>query len=240
LNGIAARFGIPLEALVAANPGVKTAVLSVGSTLIIPTGTTLPAEPPSTPTPLPVLGARCWPEIDGGLWCFALVQNQYSETIENISAQFTFLDAGGQPLASQAAYALLNTLAPGGSMPLAVHFPPSQPADVTVRVQLLTAIRLLPGDARYLPVMLDDTLASMDASGRTARVTGQVILTEAGAAKTLWVLATAFDAAGNVVGLRRWESPSALSADDPVSFDFTVSSVGPPIERVEFLAEARP
>ncbi len=125
-------------------------------------------------------------------------------------------------------------------MPLAVHFPPSLPADVSVRFQLLTAIRLLPGDTRYLPVMLDDTLVSMDASGRTARVSGRVILTGAGTAETLWVLATAFDVAGNVVGLRRWESPSALTTEDPVQFDFLLSSVGPPIERVEFLAEARP
>jgi hypothetical protein len=80
----------------------------------------------------------------------------------------------------------------------------------------------------------------VEASGRTAQATGRVILTEAGTANTLWVLATAYDAAGDVVGVRRWESPSALPVDAPISFDFLVSSVGPAIDRVEFLAEARP
>ena len=125
-------------------------------------------------------------------------------------------------------------------MPLAVHFPPPVQNNVAVHVQVLTAIRLLPGDTRYLPVVPENTLVSMEASGRTAQVTGKVILTGAGTANTLWVLATAYDAAGNVVGVRRWESPSALTADAPVSFDFMLSSVGPGIDRVEFLAEARP
>ena len=91
-------------------------------------------------------------------------------------------------------------------MPLAFHFPPPVQPDVSLRVQVLTAIRLLPGDTRYLPVMLEDTLVSVAASGQTAQVTGDVVLTGAGTASTLWVLATAYDTAGNVVGVRRWDS----------------------------------
>jgi hypothetical protein len=174
------------------------------------------------------------------LWCFALLQNEYSETIENISALFTLLDVNGQELADQVASALLNTLPPGQSLPLAVHFPPPAQANVSVRVQMLTAIRLLPGDTRYLPVMLENTLVNVDASGRTAQGSGRVILIGAGTAKTLWVLATAYNAAGNVVGVRRWESQSPLTADASITFDIMVFSVGPEIDRVEFLAEARP
>lgn len=240
LNGIAERFGVTLEALLAANPGIQSAVLSAGTTLIIPTGNEIPGEPTPTPAPLPVQQARCWSEKDGGLWCFALVQNEYAETLENLSAQFTLLDANGQELVSQAAFALLNTLPPGQSMPLAVHFPPQVQTDVTVRVQVLTAIRLLPGDTRYLPVIPENTLVRVEASGQMAQVTGRVILTSAGTANTLWVLATSYDAAGSLVGVRRWESASALTATAPISFDFLVYSVGPGIDRVEFLAEARP
>ena len=237
---IARRFGVTPEALLAANPGIQPEVLPVGATIIIPTGNVIPGEPTPTPAPLAVQQARCWSETDGGSWCFALVQNEYSETLENLSAQFTLLDANGQELPSQAAFALLNTLPPGQSLPLAVHFPPPVQLNDSVRVQVLTAIRLLPGNTRTLPVMLENTLISVDASGRTAQVTGLVISTGASAANTLWVLATAFDADGNVVGLRRWESPSALTTGTPVAFDFLISSVGPAIDRVEFLAEARP
>ena len=106
--------------------------------------------------------------------------------------------------------------------------------------QVLTAIRLLPGDTRYLPVSLENTLVSVDAGGQSAEVSGLVNLTGTGTANTLWVLASAFDSAGKVVGVRRWESTTALNATAPVAFDFPVSSVGPGIARVEFLAEARP
>jgi len=105
---------------------------------------------------------------------------------------------------------------------------------------LSLAIRLLPGDTRYLPVIPENTLVRVEASGQMAQVTGRVILTGAGTANTLWVLATSYDAAGSVVGVRRWESASALTATAPISFDFLVYSVGPGIDRVEFLAEARP
>lgn len=240
LIGIAGRYGITLEALLAANPAIQPAALAVGATLTIPTGNQVPGEPTPTPALLPVLQAHCWPETDGGSWCFALVQNQYTETLENLSAQFTLLDSDQQPLSDQLAFGLLDILPPGRNMPLAIHFPPPVKANAPVRVQVLTAIRMLPDDTRYLPVMLVDTLVSVGVSGQTAQVTGRVVLTGSGPASKLWVLATAYDAIGNVVAVRRWDSPSALTVNEPVSFDFLISSLGPRIERVEFLTEAKP
>ncbi len=240
LIGIATRYGLTPEALMAANPDIQPASLPVGTILILPTDNWTPVAPTPTPVPIPILQARCWPEMDGGAWCFALLKNDNAETLENLSARFALLDTSGHELASQAAFAYLDILPPAGSMPLAVHFPPPVQAGVLVSAQVLTAIRLLPGDSRYLPVTLDDTLVSLDVSGRTAQVTGKVSLIGTVAANTLWVLATAYDASGNVVGVRRWESSSALAAGAPVSFDFLVSSIGPAIDRVEFLAEARP
>jgi murein DD-endopeptidase MepM/ murein hydrolase activator NlpD len=237
---IAQKAGVTLQALQAANPKVSATALSVGTKLVIPTGAQVPGEPTPTAAPLPVLQAHCWPETTGGLWCFGLLKNTYAETLENISAQFALLDSGGGQIASQVVYGLLDLLPPGAAMPLAAHFIAPVQADATVRVQVLTAIRLLPGDARYLPVRLENTLVSLEAAGQTADLSGRVILTGTGTANTIWVLASAYDAAGNVVGVRRWQSASALTADAPVTFDFPVSSLGPGIARVEFLAEARP
>lgn len=240
LIGIAGRFGITPEVLSAANPGILATALSVGTRLIIPAGNTIPAGPVPTPAPLPVQQARCWTETDRGSWCFAMLSNQVGDTLENISAQFTLLDTGGVELASATSFGLVDILPSGASMPLAVHFPPSGNSEASVQVKVLTAIRLLPGDVRYLPVSIENTLVSLDATGRTAQVSGQVLLNGSGPANSTWVLATAFDALGNVVGLRRWESTSTLAAGTQASFDFQVSSVGPEISQVEFLAEARP
>ncbi len=240
LSSIAGRYGITVESLLSANPGIQPAALTVGTKLVIPAGEAGTAQPIPTAAPLPVLQARCWPEATGGLWCFALLQNDFAETLENISAQVTLVDANGEELATQTVFALLDILPGAKAMPLAAHFPPPVPADADVRVQVLTAIRLLPGDTRYLPVMLENSLVSVDVSGRMAQVSGRVVLTGTGTVNTLWVLATAYDADGNVVGLRRWEFAVPVTAEAPAGFDFQVASVGPAIDRVDFLAEARP
>ncbi len=240
LSAIAGKFHLPVDVLLAANPGIQAGALVVGKTLIIPTGVQTTGVPIPTPAALAMTQARCWPESSGGLWCFALLENDYAETVENISARFTLLDPAGQELAAQTAYGLLDILPAGKSMPLAVNFPAPIRADAQVRAQLLTAVRLLPGDKRYLPVAVENTLVSLDADGRTAQVSGEAVLTGEGTAGKLWILATAFDAAGNVIGLRRWESASELAGGASLKFEFQVSSVGPAIDRVDFLAEARP
>jgi hypothetical protein len=126
-------------------------------------------------------------------------------------------------------------------MPFTAHFPPPAPADVAPRLQVLTAILLLPGEARYLPVALQNILVQMDAPGRTAQVTGQAMPTMLdGQVNILWILGVAYDQSGNVVGVRRWESVSPVAGGVSLPFSFSVSSVGPAIDRVELLVEARP
>jgi hypothetical protein len=240
LSGIAARNQISLEALIAANPGIQLSILSVGTKLIIPPGSTAPGESTPTPVPLNMRQARCWPGTEGGLWCFTLVQNNTAETVENFSVWFTLLSTRGGETPSQVAFAPLDILSPGQSMPIATYFPPPVTTGVSPRVEVQTSIRLLPGDPRYLPVAVQNSLVSVDWSGRSAQVSGQIVMTtRSGTAKNLWLLAVAFDADGNVVGVRRWEAPAALDAGGSLPFNFMVSSVGAGIDHVEFLTEAR-
>ena len=241
LSAIALRFNVTLNALLEANSGVDPNALPIGTVLIIPVGGVVSGEPTPTPAAVTVRQARCWPEASGGLWCFGLVQNEYGTALENLSAQFTLLDPSGNEVASQTAFGLLNILPAGEAMPFTAHFPPPAPADVTPRLQVLTAILLLPGEARYLPVALQNILVQMDAPGRTAQVTGQAMPTMLdGQVNILWILGVAYDQSGNVVGVRRWESASPVAGGVSLPFSFLVSSVGPAIDRVELLVEARP
>jgi len=241
LSGIAARFDVRLDDLIAANPGISPNALPVGTILNIPLGGNTSGEPTPTPVPLAIRQARCWPTADGGGWCFALIQNDYAETIENLSVQFTLLDGSGQEIGSQVAFALLNILPAGRTMPVAAFFPALVPADTVPRAQILSAIRLPADDTRYLPIALQNVLVSVDWAGRTAQVTGQVMpLMLDGQVNTLWILGVAYDAQGNVIGLRRWESTTPVAGGVSLPFDFTVSSLGPPIDRVDLLVEARP
>jgi phage tail protein X len=239
LSAIAARYHVPVEALLAANPGIQAGALVVGKTLVIPTGIQATGVALPTPAAVPVTQAQCYPEAAGGLWCFALLQNAYAETLENLSVQFTLLDSTGQELASQIAYGLLDILPAGRTMPLAAYFPPPAPAGAQVRAQVLTALRLISGEGRYMDAAIENTLVEMDSTGRTASVSGQVVIHGDQVPAGLWVLAAAYDRDGNVVGLRRWEPDQVPTGEEPVRFEFQVSSAGPAIDRVEFLAEVK-
>jgi len=132
-------------------------------------------------------------------------------------------------------------LPPNTSLPLSVFFPPDIPADAKPQAQVLTAIRLLPNDARYLPATLNKMLVQVNADGHSAQVSGLVLSqSQATDASQVWVAATAYDVAGSVIGVRRWESNTALPAGGTLTFEFLLSSIGGRIGRVEFAVEARP
>lgn len=237
ISEIAEKFKIPQADLIAANPDVNPNSLTIGQTLFIP-DPSAPIAAASTPTPIPapVTQANCHPTADSGLWCFALIQNNSADLLENISAQVTLFDENGNQLASQTAYMPLDILQPNTSMPVYIFFA-NQPANAMPQVQLISAMQ---GNASsYLPATLDNTVTQIDWDGRSAQVGGQIYLpAESTAATQVWVAAVAYDKHGTVVGLRRWEG-GALQPGGWLRFDFSVASVGGEIEAVEFFVQAK-
>ncbi|HSB02154.1 MAG TPA: LysM peptidoglycan-binding domain-containing protein [Anaerolineales bacterium] len=242
ISSIALKFGVSMDDLQAANPEISPNAMSVGQVLKIPSDPENPSgEPTPTPASFVIQQIECYPTTDKGMWCFVLAHNDFSESMENVSAQVTLIDSHGTILGSQTALLPLNILPPHTSLPLAVFFPPEIPTDAKPQVQVLTAIRLLPNDERYLPAMVNNTLVQVDAEGHSAQVNGRVLLPEsAKAAQQVWVTGTAYDEAGRVVGVRRWEWSAGLAAGGSLPFEFMVSSLGGKIARVEFAVEARP
>jgi LysM repeat protein len=242
LSGIALKFGVSLDDLVVANPDISPNSMSIGTTLRIPSNpTNLSGDSTPTPVPVPVKQVECYPSADQGMWCLVLIFNDTEGLLENFSAQVTLVDTDGDTLVSMTAISMLNILPPGSALPLMVFFPPVIPADARPIIQMLTGIRLLGDDARYLPASVNNTLVLVDGSGRAAQVTGQVHLPEqARPADLVWVAAVAYDGAGRVVGGRRWESSDGLAPGATLPFAFMVSSLAGEIERVEFAVEARP
>ena len=242
ISSIALKFGVSMDDLQAANPEISPNAMSVGQVINIPSNPENPSgEPTPTPASFTIRQVECYPTADKGMWCFVLAHNDFPDFMENVSAQVTLLDENNTTLASQTALLPLNILPPNTSLPLAVFFPPEIPFDVKPQVQVLTAIRLLPNDERYLPATLNNTLVQVNADGRSARVNGQVLLAEnTNAAGQVWVTATAYNETGRVVGMRRWESDARLSPGESLPFEFMVTSLGGTIESVEFAVEARP
>jgi LysM repeat protein len=233
---LAEQFKISQDELRAANPDVSPNSMSVGTTLLIPDKANALAAA-SSPTPMPVLVTQtiCHPTADAGLWCFALIQNTTPDALENISAQITLLDENNNPLASQTAFMLLDMIPPNTSLPVYVFFP-NTPASASVQVQILSAIQ---SGNHYLPATLNNIITQIDWNGLTAQLSGQVSLpAESTAATQTWVAAVAYDKAGRVVGLKRWDG-GAIQPGGGIPFSFLVSSLGPAIDRVEFVVEVK-
>lgn len=249
LGGIAFNFGVSVAALKTANPTVNPHFLSIGTLLEIPPGGSPPGSTATasaqqaTPTsaPLATGAVNCYPGGDGGLWCFLLVHNDQSVGMENLMARITLLDTASQEQTDLDVSAPLDLLPPGKALPLAAYFPPPAPAAYVASGQLTLAMQQPPDDKRYLPVSVEAVQTLIDSDGRSARVTGQVSLPAgSAAARETWAVLVAYDGAGNVVGLRKWESSTSLGAGSSQPLDCTVYSLGGAIARVDVLAEAHP
>jgi hypothetical protein len=212
--------------------------MSIGMTLIIPDpSAALAGASTPTPVPAPITQTVCHPSADNGTWCFALIQNESAEPIENVSAQITLFDENNNVAASQIAFTPLDIIPPNTSLPVSAFFP-NTPSNLNMQVQLLSAIQA--SSSRYLPATLNNTITQIAWDGKTAQLSGQILLpAESQAATRVWVAAVAYDKDGQVVGVRRWEGGETQPGGS-ISFSFLVASTGLAIEAVDFVVQANP
>lgn len=268
--GIALRYGIALEELREANPDVDPRMLSIDTILIVPFGESEPQVLPApTPLPLPLEDPECYLNAEGGAWCLLLVKNNYQRALENLNAWINLYSPEGESVAVEEAVSPLNVLPPGEALPLVALFPPPLPEEFIPMAEQFSALPVSRDDSRYLQADLQPGRVSIDPTGLFATVQGQIVLPEGRpAAGLIWLAAVAYGEDGEVVGMRKWEieqpcgemeqpeqagdnTPAAGQEEpeqeelppvscEPVPFEITVYSLGPAIERVEVLVEARP
>ena len=90
LIGIAFRNSVPLEELIAANPGIDPNFLTIGMTLTIPLeGVVASVLPTSTPIPIDIQAPVCYPLSDGQIQCMAVVKNDQAFAVENVTVLIT-------------------------------------------------------------------------------------------------------------------------------------------------------
>ncbi len=243
--GLAYRYGLPLDALMTANPTINPRAMRVGSVMIIPySDRPTPTSQNPTPTPLPVEVGQpaCYPGQDGSLTCLLPVRNATGAAVENLTGRLRLRVQPGGDIQEVTAFPGLNRLAAGSGLPLVAYLPPPAPQSVQVSGELVTALPVADDSARYLAPGLRDVKVKISPDGLSAQVDGQVGLdaSDSPPAKTVWVLAVAYDAGGQMVGVRRWENSAALESGKTLQFQVQVYSLAGAIARVETLVEARP
>jgi hypothetical protein len=98
----------------------------------------------------------------------------------------------------------------------------------------------MPDDQRYLKVDIVDQSVTYRDDGRIAEITGELLLPEVRSdTEYVWINATAFDAEGHVLGVRRWEQTEAASVNSDLTFNLSLYSMEGVIDRVDLVVEAR-
>ena len=234
--GLAYRYGVKLEDLKAANPGVNPNAMSIGMQLVIPISGEIPEAIP-TPTAMPVHAGqpRCYQAGDGGAWCIVAFSNEMETSLENLSAWIGLFTLKGENITSQVAYAPMNILRPDNTIPLMAYFAPPLPDEYEARSEVISALAVPVDDLRYLDLEVKTETVEISPDGGQAVVSGDVMLTDDSPTPTqVWILAVAYDASGDIVGARKWKSAGEMH------FEITIYSLGGLIDHVEVLTEARP
>lgn len=259
--GIAIRYGIELEDLQAVNSGIDPNVLSVGSQLIIPLNDDAQINL-ATPTPVPVMlrSLDCYPTADQGAWCFVIVENNYPYALEDVSVWVGIFSEQGELVKEEITFSLLNIVGSNEIVPLTVFVAPPVPVSITAETRLLTAMALPGNDSRYLKNTVEISEVIIHPDGLSAEVYGNVNFPPGTRSpKVVWLVAVAYSEGGNVVGVRKWEVHFPQADDEifstealdeistvtplsisPLPFEVEIYSLGPSINRIEILSEARP
>ena len=114
-------------------------------------------------------------------------------------------------------------------------------SDFNTAVELNSALPLLDDSERYLPVSLQE-VNIQTISRATANAAGQVMLSvdASKSARQVWILAVAYNADHQIIGVRRYEMQVQMQPGTQLPFNFDVYVAGGSISTVELNVEAMP
>lgn len=224
LIGIAVQHNVSMEALEAVNPGINPNTLQIGQTVFIPP--TSPQDAPNqalAPTPLPVTLApfTCAPTPVTSLICLGEFVNQLDQPVANLSVKVTLLDSNNNPVDSQVAYAPLDLIPPGASVPLGVVF--SAGSQHQAFAAPLTADSGLAFNAIYANLAVSQVQASASSAGYVLSAT--LTNNAASAVKNVVVVGTVYNAAGAVTGFRALKLADALAVNSSTQVELVLPGV---------------
>ncbi len=231
---IAARYGLSLETILSANPGVDPNFLTVGMTLTIPL---TPGEgsgaPPQMPAlPLELAPPRCFPLPDGARWCAVEVTNPGEQPVSAVV--LAWVSAPG----AEAVTAALpfDVLPPRTTLPLAVTLSPA--ADGSLPQAVLRSALPWPGtEASWPRPAAPESIFPALPAGQV-NLTGSLPPAEGGETPAEGVvLAVGYDAQGHITALRQTLVP--LDAVSPAPWELTLTSLNGPIAEVQVWAAKR-
>jgi LysM repeat protein len=238
LSTIAFRFGVELNALVAANPGVNANAMAIGIKLTIPKaeGTTGVETGSLTGLPTPVITTTQKPDchrLDDGQWiCFLMVHNPLDEGVGNIIGRIWM---PGAPTVYTATCPL-DMIPEGVDVPLIALIQDDGIKPEVMTGNLTSAIPIDLANARLRVFEINEYLATYPTDRRSVIIDGEIIPEDSG---MLRVLVYAQDAQEHVMGYRLWEPRDPTRAGSKIAFQIYLYSLGGAIAHIHLIAQIR-
>ncbi len=234
-----------LDQLLALNPNVRPDGLQIGQNIILP--------PPATPVwqagdsaPIPpsveVVSLRLYRSPVGSGWILGEVINRGEQPVENVSIGLGLQDRLSGASWSATAWVTPGIVPPGGKAPfgaLAAELPPLPvTGEETVSLTAFVAGGITVTDlgTRYVDLAVVDDSAELSEN----RVILQATVENTGAvsAEQVLLVATLYDAEGNVSGLGQVVAPDSLPAGGRQLFRLNLTPPGGQIVSYRLLAQA--
>jgi murein DD-endopeptidase MepM/ murein hydrolase activator NlpD len=242
LGGIATRFGVKVEDIQKANPGVDPNALAIGQVLVIPSasGSEGTIQPSPTPVSLQVEFPRCFYQTGGGKWCLVLIGNPGTDPVLGIFVRFSlYPSATAAPSAVREVSLPLTVLPAGKRTVAAAFFPPEESKDDILRVEILSAIRSAEAPA-ILPLTILKETSQVLPGGMEVTVDYQVDPAAASPAARLDAVLTLLDPDGQPIGFRIVRNEGTLPPGAPQRLTLSAFALSGQSEEYELILQARP
>ena len=235
MYGLALKYNISLDKLIAANPEVDTSLLTIGTKVNIPFDDgneyTIPAQ---TPYPIIVHPPQCYPSGEGGMWCISSVENNQNITLESVTVSIDLYDDESELIQSVVAIPPLDYYFRGQKMPVSAYISPDLPEDYQLHASAVTAF---PSERVKANAEIIDSNIVYNEEKTIAEISGEVqpkgeLVKE----NQIWIAAIAYHQ-GKPAGVRKWVSDDNLSEKEKIPFQIYIYSLGPEIDKITLLSE---
>lgn len=232
---IALRYGITIAQLQSANPDVDINYLIEGAELVIPAPQLTPSAELYTPTPVSLLydTPRCYATADRKTWCLLNVTNLQDQPVYYLTGQLSV--ESGQGVVTRNVSALADLIPPGGQLPLILYL--DEPVGYPYHAGFTPTTAFQADSAPVRRLLIEDQQVTIDPDGLQAVVTGTI--NPGGQAIEQAAVILAGYQEDIPAGVRRIEWVNPVPNSQPFSFEASVYTVGPRIDRIVIYAEGK-
>ncbi len=238
LLGIAAQFGVPFEALKAANADLNPLALPINQTIIIPdpqfdsAGT--PILPTSTPAQLELPSPTCYPSPTDTVLCMGWVANNILQPVERVTLHVRLLRRDGSLLAEGDVGVEQGVIPTGVSAPYRILFSANWLEYSYAIVTLQSADVVSLGTENRIGLQIEDEQQRLE---NGFYIVSATLRNDSSASvRLLRAVLTLRDDQGHITGYRVLVLNGDLADNERMTIDISaVSQTGDPISHTLFV-----